>query len=142
MMRINALIPTELLRPFILTYLIIDSPEEGVNKVLPDTSMVMAFHYKGSVSCMADNIDINLPPSSISGLRRSMRSFHYSKNTGNILVLYSRTDLTSLFFRAYASSKFSCVCIKNSADVLNTFANFRAIPEVMLCFPLGGNGHT
>ena len=38
-MRINALLPTELLGPFIRTYVLIDSPEGGVNKVLPDTSM-------------------------------------------------------------------------------------------------------
>ena len=87
-MRISALTPTELLRPFILAYMIIDSPEEGVNRVLPDTSLVMSFHYKGSVSCVADNTAINLPSSSISGLRRSLRSFHYSQGTGNILVLF------------------------------------------------------
>ena len=62
-MRIHVLTPTELLRPFILTYVIIDSPEEGVNRVLPDTSLVMSFHYKGRVSCVADNTDINLPSS-------------------------------------------------------------------------------
>jgi len=96
-MRINAVIPTELLRPFILTYLIIDSPEEGINKVLPDTSLVLAFHYKGSVSCVADNTDINLPSSSISGLRKSMRSFHYSKGTGNILVLFKEAGAAAFF---------------------------------------------
>jgi AraC-like DNA-binding protein len=96
-MRISALIPTEVLRPFILTYLIIDSPEEGVNKVLPDTSLVMSLHYKGSVSCVADNTEINLPSSSISGLRRSMRSFHYSKGTGNILVLFKEAGAAAFF---------------------------------------------
>jgi len=96
-MRINALIPTELLRPFILTYVIIDSPEEGVNKVLPDTSLVMSFHYKGRVSCVADNADINLPSSSISGLRKSLRSFHYSKDTGNILVLFKEAGAAAFF---------------------------------------------
>ena len=96
-MHINALTPTELLRPFILTYLIIDSPEEGVNKVLPDTSLVMAFHYKGRVSCLIDNTDINLPPSSISGLRKCPRSFHYSKGTGNILVLFKEAGAAAFF---------------------------------------------
>jgi AraC-like DNA-binding protein len=96
-MRIRALIPTEILRPFILTYLIIDSPEEGVNKVLPDTSLVMAFHYKGKVSCLADNTAIDLPSSSISGLRKSMRSFHYSTGTGNILVLFKEAGAAAFF---------------------------------------------
>jgi AraC-like DNA-binding protein len=87
-MRINALVPSKLLRPFILTYLIIDSPEEGIYKVLPATSLVMAFQYKGEIACVADNADINLSPSSISGLSKCLRSFHYSKGTGNILVVF------------------------------------------------------
>jgi AraC-like DNA-binding protein len=96
-MRINALIPTRLLRPFILTYLIIDSPEEAINTVLPDTSLVMSFRYKGRVSCVADNKNINLPSSSISGLRKSMRSFHYYTGTGNVLVLFKETGAAAFF---------------------------------------------
>ena len=96
-MRINALTPTKLLRPFILTYVIIDSPEEWVNRVLPDTSLVMSFQYKGRVSCVADNTDINLPSSSISGLRKSLGSFHYSKGTGNILVLFKEAGAVAFF---------------------------------------------
>jgi len=96
-MRINALTPTELLRPFILTYVIIDSPEEGINRVLPDTSLVMSFHYNGRVSCVDDNTDLNLPSSSISGLRKSLQSFHYSKGTGNILVLFKEAGAAAFF---------------------------------------------
>jgi len=96
-MRIYPVKPSEILRPFILTYLIIDSPEEGLNKVLPDTSLVMAFHYKGRVSCLAGNTDITLPRSSISGLRKSLRAFHYSKGTGNILVLFKETGAAAFF---------------------------------------------
>jgi AraC-like DNA-binding protein len=96
-MHINALIPTKLLRPFILTYLIIDSPEEWVNKVLPSTSLVMAFHYKGRVSCLSDHTNIHLPSSSISGLRKSTRSFHYSKGAGNVLVLFKEAGAAAFF---------------------------------------------
>ena len=96
-MRIKTLMPTELLRPFILTYVIIDSPEEGVNRVLSDTSLVMSFHYKGRVSCVANNTDTNLPSSSISGLRKSLRSFHYFEGTGNILVLFKEAGAAAFF---------------------------------------------
>jgi len=96
-MRIHVLTPTELLRPFILTYVIIDSSEEGINRVLPDTSLVMSFQYKGSVSCVADHTAINLPSSSISGLRKSLKSFHYSKGTGNILVLFKEAGAAAFF---------------------------------------------
>jgi AraC-like DNA-binding protein len=94
---IDARIPTELLKPFILTYLVIESETGGVNKVLPGTSLVMAFSYKGRVSSGADDGKTNLPPSSVSGLRKSLRSYNYSKGTGNILVLFKEAGAAAFF---------------------------------------------
>ena len=97
-MNIVTIRPNESLRPFILTYLIIDSQDGGVNRVLPDTSLVMAFQYKGRISCGAGDTRSNLPSSSVSGLRKSLRLFNYSKDTGNILVLF-REGGAATFFR-------------------------------------------
>jgi len=49
-MNIDTHIPTELLSPFFKTYLIIESQDELVNRVLPDTSLAIAFRYKGQVN--------------------------------------------------------------------------------------------
>ena len=92
-MTIAAIKPGESLSPFILTYLIIDSQEGGTNNVLPDTSLVMAFHYKGKISDTGGT----LPSSSVSGLRKSLRSFNYSKDTGNILVLFKEGGAAAFF---------------------------------------------
>ncbi len=96
-MKIDAYVPNELLSPFILTYLIIESEGEGVNKVLPDTSLVLAFRYKGILSYIADNEETNLPFATVSGLRKTMRLFNYSKNTGNILVLFKEAGAAAFF---------------------------------------------
>jgi AraC-like DNA-binding protein len=96
-MNFEAHIPTELLSPFILYYLIVESQEEAVNKVLPDTSLVMAFRYKGRMSFEADDNKNDLPSSSLSGLRKSMRLFHYSKGTGNLLVLFKEAGASAFF---------------------------------------------
>jgi AraC-like DNA-binding protein len=94
-MNIDVHIPTESLRPFVLTYLIVESQIELVNKVLPDTSLVMAFRYKGEASYEANDTKTHLPSSSISGLRKSLRVFNYSKDTGIILVMFREAAAAS-----------------------------------------------
>jgi len=96
-LKIDAYIPNELLSPFILTYLIIESQGEGVNKVLPDTSLVLAFRYKGHLSYIADNKETSLPLAAVSGLRKTIRLFNYSKDTGNILVLFKEAGAAAFF---------------------------------------------
>jgi AraC-like DNA-binding protein len=96
-MNINSYKPTELLRPFILTYIIVESQEKGVNRVLPDTSLVMAFRYKGRLSYTAGVIKNDLPSSSVSGLRKSLRLFNYSKGTGNLLILFKEAGAAAFF---------------------------------------------
>lgn len=49
-MKIDDCMPTELLRPFIQTYKIIESQDELVNRVLPNTSLAIAFRCKGRVN--------------------------------------------------------------------------------------------
>jgi len=96
-MNINSYIPTELLRPFIKTYLIVESQDELVNNILPDTSLVMAFRYKGRLHCVANDTKNYLPYSSLSGLRKSLRLFNYSKDTGNILILFKEAGAAAFF---------------------------------------------
>ena len=96
-MNINSYKPSELLRPFILTYIIVESQYESVNRVLPDTSLVMAFRYKGRLSYTTDVVKNDLPSSSISGLRKSLRLFNYSKGTGNFLILFKETGAAAFF---------------------------------------------
>jgi AraC-like DNA-binding protein len=96
-MNINSYKPTELLRPFILTYIIVESQEESVNKVLPDTSLVMAFRYKGRLSYTANGTKKDLPSSSVSGLRKSLRLFNYAKDTGNLLILFKEAGAAAFF---------------------------------------------
>jgi AraC-like DNA-binding protein len=97
----KAYIPTEFLRPFIKTYLIVDSQGDDVNpvnRIVPNTSLVMSFRYKGQVHDGADESKKNLLPSSaFSGLRKSVRIFNYSKNTGNILVVFKEAAAAAFF---------------------------------------------
>jgi len=87
-MQFEAHIPSYRLSPFIRKYLIIESEQELVNRILPDTSLVMAFRFKGQVSHLTGDSKNELATSIISGLRKSGRLINYSNNTGNILVIF------------------------------------------------------
>lgn len=90
-------IPTGLLKPFIKTYLIIESPEELVNRILPDTSLSIAFRYKGQVNYVINDSRDSLPATVVSGLRKSARLINYTKNTGNIIVLFKEAGASAFF---------------------------------------------
>lgn len=79
-------------------YRIIESGEEVVNRILPDTSIVMAFRYKGSVNYVGNNTLKKLPLAVVSGLRKSSRLIQYGSRTGNILVIF-KSGLASAFIR-------------------------------------------
>lgn len=95
-MNIDAYIPTLSLQPFIRKYLIIESGEGMLNRIFPDTSLVMAFRFKGKVSYQVNDLKEALPSSTISGLRKSGRLINYSKDAGNILVIFREAGASAL----------------------------------------------
>ena len=90
--------PHELLQPFIETYMVIETDDELVNRVLPGTSLALAFRYKGQVNYLNGNAAEVLPVSAMSGLRRSVRMINYQPGTGNILVLFKEAG-AAVFFK-------------------------------------------
>jgi AraC-like DNA-binding protein len=96
-MKIDTHIPSELLRPFVKVYLIIESQDELVNRVLPDTSLVIAFRYKGQVNYVTDNLRTGIPTAVVSGLRKSVRLINYTKDAGNVLVIFKEAGATAFF---------------------------------------------
>jgi len=81
-------LPSQPLSLFIRHFMIIESKDEMVNRVLPNTALVMAFRFKGRVNQLEGSEKTKLPAMMISGLRKSGRLINYSKNAGNILVQF------------------------------------------------------
>lgn len=77
------------MRPFIQSYLVIDNEAGSLNRVLPDTTLAMAFRYKGMVQ--AHETAGALPAVILSGLRKSARQFRYGIGSGNIIVRFRPT---------------------------------------------------
>jgi AraC-like DNA-binding protein len=93
-MQIENYIPTDTLKPFIKAFMIIESEDGMVNRVLPDTSIVMAFRYKGMTFAGTDG-KTRLPASAVSGLTKSVRFFDYAKETATLLVEFNEGGATA-----------------------------------------------
>jgi AraC-like DNA-binding protein len=89
--------PAEILKPFIKTFMIIESENGMENRILPDTSIVMAFRCKGSVTYSVEEIQNRLPVSVITGLRKSTRLINYSTNTTMLLVIFKEGGAAAFF---------------------------------------------
>ncbi|PBQ31295.1 AraC family transcriptional regulator [Sphingobacteriaceae bacterium] len=87
--------PCPALQPFIKTMMIIESSEGMQNKLLPDTSIVIAFRLRGTVSSVDIKGKTTLPTSLITGLRKSSRLVNYEKNTAVLLVIFKETGLST-----------------------------------------------
>lgn len=89
--------PGERLQPFIKTMMIIESEEGMENKLLPDTSIVLAFRLKGKISSITPGERLQLPSSVITGLRKSSRIVNYEKNSSVLLVTFREAALPAFF---------------------------------------------
>lgn len=96
-MKITEYIPNDQLRPFIKAYRIIESKEELVNRVLPNTSLAIAFRFRGQISYINGTDKTNLPNTLISGLRKSVRLINYAPMTSVLIVLFTETGASAFF---------------------------------------------
>jgi AraC-like DNA-binding protein len=96
-MTLEKFTPCALLQPYIKGYLIIESEEGMVNTILPDTSIIMAFRFRGKVGYSKDNEQGALPRSVISGLRKSALTVTYSQKTSNLLVIFKEAAASAFF---------------------------------------------
>lgn len=88
--------PVELLKPFIKTFMIIESGEGLQNNILPDTTMTMAFKLRGTITHDVQ-MNTSFPSSFVAGIRRTTLTVNYTKNTLNLLVIF-REGAASAFF--------------------------------------------
>jgi AraC-like DNA-binding protein len=97
-MNLQTYLPTEKLRPFIKSYLFIECENDRENRVLPDTSIVLAFRYQGRISVQENGLTTTLPASVVSGIRKQSRLIQYRKGTANLLVVF-REGVAAAFFK-------------------------------------------
>lgn len=104
-MNLQRFLPSISLEPYIREFILIETDEATDNTVIPDTSLVMSFRYKGDVMKREAEEKESLPNIVVSGLRRSVRHFVYSKQTANFLILFKEGGV-SAFSRMPANELF------------------------------------
>jgi len=90
-------IPTDILKPYIQSFVIQETVDENVYKVLPNTGLVIGFQYKGKLSYLDNENEKPLSTSGITGLRDSYRVFKNSKDIGTVLVFFKEAGAASFF---------------------------------------------
>jgi AraC-like DNA-binding protein len=89
--------PVSCLRPYIKSFVIVESNNKSSNRLLPDTFVVAAIRLRGNVQFKANNDKICLPIFSISGLRSTFRIAEYESNSANILVQFTEGGAAAFF---------------------------------------------
>lgn len=96
-MHLKSYSPCDVLKPYIKTFMIIESESGMVNRILPETSLVMAFRFNGSIKYTQQNESGILPLSVISGVRKSPRIMDYAQKTSILLVKFNEGGATAFF---------------------------------------------
>lgn len=97
-MRLHTYIPGIRLQPFIKNFLIIESDYGVVNKILPDTAVVMAFRFRGQVQHSMNSGSRGIAPATcISGMRKTARLISYTPNTATLIVTFRSAGAAAFF---------------------------------------------
>jgi len=122
-MSFTTYIPGDALKPYVKLLAISEATEESAYKVLPGTSMVMGFQYRGSLVTVEDTTEIKLNTAGISGLQDTFRVFKNSKNIGTVLVYFNETG-AAYFFKAPMNELFG------ESVALDNFINQSELNEI------------
>ena len=97
MSRFSIYIPSDPLKPFIKNFAISENEYEQTYKVIPDTSIVLGFQYKGKLSYLNNTDEKALARSGVSGLNDQYKVFKNSENIGTVLVFFKETGAAHFF---------------------------------------------
>lgn len=122
-MTLNTYLPTGFLRPFVKCYIIVDCDETVLNTMLPDTSLIMGFRYKGTTKYITDDLENSLPFAVVAGLRKSVQLMRDSDNTANLLVIFNAAGANA-FIREPLHQLFGEI------TPLNDFSDFKELNEI------------
>lgn len=97
-MSMQDITPCPALQRFISGYKIIQANNELVNRLLPNTSVAMAFSLRGENAYVNETGTYTLPGITVSGVRNSPRFISYTTNARTLVVLFKEGG-ASAFFR-------------------------------------------
>jgi AraC-like DNA-binding protein len=96
-LKVERYIPIDRLKPYVRNFIIIESENGMNNHIIPDTSIVMAFRFKGSVTITEQGIKNIVPGAALTGLRNAPRVITYAPNSATLLVTFNEGAAASFF---------------------------------------------
>lgn len=87
--------PAAHLRPWIRMYRFISTAEARLNRVLPNTSVAMAFRLHGQITQVHEKSTQPLPFATCSGLQGSARMIGYADHAAAVIVLFRENGLAA-----------------------------------------------
>jgi AraC-like DNA-binding protein len=96
-MRFDTYIPSDILKPYIKRFIVSEQVNESTYKILPDTSLVIGFQYKGRLKLIGEQTETPLATAGITGLGDTFKIFNNTGNIGTILVFFSETGASHFF---------------------------------------------
>jgi AraC-like DNA-binding protein len=89
--------PGGILTNYIKSYRVVSSAQEVTNTVLPETSPLMTFRYKGEFHYIIHNQSAGLPAFALAGLRSAAKEVCLAKHTGIFIVKFKELAFASFF---------------------------------------------
>lgn len=89
--------PCGALKPYIQSLMVSESDMAQSYTVLPGTSLVMGFQYKGILAYHGDKTAISLASAGITGILNTFRIFENTANTGTVLVIFKEAGAAHFF---------------------------------------------
>lgn len=90
-MSVHVYLPSPSLSPFVKNYVIVDCATEMINKMLPDTSLILGFRFKGVTRYLNNQTEESVPLAVVAGLRKSVQVMRDMDDTSNLLVILQDT---------------------------------------------------
>lgn len=87
--------PDPRLAPYVKAFVVVESRDRSVNRLLPGTALVVAIRLKGRVQFKEQAAD--LPRWSLSGLRKSFRLVEYDSDSANIIIEFKESGAAAFF---------------------------------------------
>ena len=89
--------PCDALKPYIQWLMVSESGQAQSYTVLPGTSLVMGFQYRGRLTYQQENSAISLATAGITGILNTYRIFENTADTGTVLVIFKEAGAAPFF---------------------------------------------
>ena len=128
-MKFDIYSPMDILKPFILRYVISENEMPSAYKVFPSTGLVVGFQYKGQLSTLKENVENKLRSAGITGISDSYKTFKNSVDTGTVLVYF--TEFGFCHFNSHPANELFNLSL-TLEDVFDRYKTMEVMEKLVL----------